>query len=230
MGAWISKEVRWLRAPLVFVQRFGPQINANFVRKSFVCVQALSTQHNHIFVSMFAFSRCKEIKVAFFEAQHGRCGVPVGLDVVCVCDWCQWCGLWFVLMYFVTELVSWFGHCSLTHFSKQITVFPLIPFGSHSFCRTRARLFNSLLKADRFIFALNNQSWRENKELILCFPIKSVSYHWVFVYLFFFLFQTKGKSQTGTVSDIEKYLSMVQIQDWRNAEFQKYKVSSEHNQ
>lgn len=34
---------------------------------------------------------------------------------------------------------------------------------------------------------------------------------------------TKGKSQAGTVSDIEKYLSMVQIQDWRNAEFQKYK-------
>ncbi|XP_058502370.1 pleckstrin homology domain-containing family G member 7 [Solea solea] len=34
---------------------------------------------------------------------------------------------------------------------------------------------------------------------------------------------TKGKSQTGTVSDIEKYLSTAQIQDWRNNELQKYK-------
>ncbi|MEQ2247016.1 hypothetical protein ILYODFUR_004993, partial [Ilyodon furcidens] len=35
---------------------------------------------------------------------------------------------------------------------------------------------------------------------------------------------TKGKLQAGTsLSDIEKYLSMMQIQDWRNAEFQKYK-------
>ncbi|XP_028264597.1 pleckstrin homology domain-containing family G member 7 [Parambassis ranga] len=34
---------------------------------------------------------------------------------------------------------------------------------------------------------------------------------------------TKGKSQTGTVLDIEKYLSTAQIQDWRNSELQKYK-------
>ncbi|XP_067358603.1 pleckstrin homology domain-containing family G member 7 isoform X2 [Channa argus] len=34
---------------------------------------------------------------------------------------------------------------------------------------------------------------------------------------------TKGKSQTGTVSDIEKYLSTAQIQDWRNSDLQKYK-------
>ncbi|XP_054893864.1 pleckstrin homology domain-containing family G member 7 [Poeciliopsis prolifica] len=34
---------------------------------------------------------------------------------------------------------------------------------------------------------------------------------------------TKGKLQVGTVSDIEKYLSTVQIQDWRNTDFQKYK-------
>ncbi|XP_027887331.1 pleckstrin homology domain-containing family G member 7 [Xiphophorus couchianus] len=34
---------------------------------------------------------------------------------------------------------------------------------------------------------------------------------------------TKGKLQVGTVSDIEKYLSMAQIQDWRNTDFQKYK-------
>lgn len=34
---------------------------------------------------------------------------------------------------------------------------------------------------------------------------------------------TKGKSQVGTVSDIEKYLSTAQIQDWRNSELQKYK-------
>ncbi|XP_023125733.1 pleckstrin homology domain-containing family G member 7 [Amphiprion ocellaris] len=34
---------------------------------------------------------------------------------------------------------------------------------------------------------------------------------------------TKGKSQTGTVSDIEKYLSTAQIQAWRNSELQKYK-------
>ncbi|XP_053282954.1 pleckstrin homology domain-containing family G member 7 [Pleuronectes platessa] len=34
---------------------------------------------------------------------------------------------------------------------------------------------------------------------------------------------TKGKSQTGTVSDIENYLSTAQIQDWRNSEPQKYK-------
>ncbi|XP_072241682.1 pleckstrin homology domain-containing family G member 7 [Leuresthes tenuis] len=33
----------------------------------------------------------------------------------------------------------------------------------------------------------------------------------------------KGKSQMGTVSDIEKYLSTAQIQDWRDPEFQKYK-------
>lgn len=33
----------------------------------------------------------------------------------------------------------------------------------------------------------------------------------------------KGKSQIGTVSDIEKYLSTAQIQDWRNSELQKYK-------
>ncbi|XP_062245331.1 pleckstrin homology domain-containing family G member 7 [Platichthys flesus] len=34
---------------------------------------------------------------------------------------------------------------------------------------------------------------------------------------------TKGKSQTGTVSDIQNYLSKAQIQDWRNSEPQKYK-------
>ncbi|XP_019749511.1 pleckstrin homology domain-containing family G member 7 [Hippocampus comes] len=35
---------------------------------------------------------------------------------------------------------------------------------------------------------------------------------------------TKGKSQTSTsVSDIEGYLSTVQIQDWRNSDLQKYK-------
>ncbi|KAM4573333.1 pleckstrin homology domain-containing family G member 7 isoform 2-T3 [Odontesthes bonariensis] len=33
----------------------------------------------------------------------------------------------------------------------------------------------------------------------------------------------KGKLQMGTVSDIEKYLSTTQIQDWRDPEFQKYK-------
>lgn len=37
-------------------------------------------------------------------------------------------------------------------------------------------------------------------------------------------FQTKGKPQTGTVLDIEKYLSTAQIQDWRNVDLQKYKV------
>lgn len=37
--------------------------------------------------------------------------------------------LWFVLMCFVLALGIWFGHCSLTHFSKQINVVPLIPFG-----------------------------------------------------------------------------------------------------
>jgi len=31
----------------------------------------------------------------------------------------------------------------------------------------------------------------------------------------------------GTVSDIEKYLSTAQIQDWRDPEFQKYKVRNE---
>ncbi|XP_053174833.1 pleckstrin homology domain-containing family G member 7 [Scomber japonicus] len=34
---------------------------------------------------------------------------------------------------------------------------------------------------------------------------------------------TKGKSHIGTVSDIEKYLSTVQIPDWRNPDLQKYK-------
>lgn len=34
---------------------------------------------------------------------------------------------------------------------------------------------------------------------------------------------TKGKSQIGTASDIEKHLSTTQIQDWRTPEFQKYK-------
>ncbi|CAN9499161.1 unnamed protein product [Ophioblennius macclurei] len=34
---------------------------------------------------------------------------------------------------------------------------------------------------------------------------------------------TKGKSQIGTVSDIEKYLSTAQIQDWRSTDLQKYK-------
>ncbi|XP_023262429.1 pleckstrin homology domain-containing family G member 7 isoform X1 [Seriola lalandi dorsalis] len=34
---------------------------------------------------------------------------------------------------------------------------------------------------------------------------------------------TKGKLQTGTVSDIEKYLSTAQIQDWRDTDLQKYK-------
>ncbi|XP_035520238.1 pleckstrin homology domain-containing family G member 7 isoform X1 [Morone saxatilis] len=34
---------------------------------------------------------------------------------------------------------------------------------------------------------------------------------------------TKGKSQTGTASDIEKYLSTSQIQDWRNSDLQRYK-------
>ncbi|XP_045893617.1 pleckstrin homology domain-containing family G member 7 isoform X2 [Micropterus dolomieu] len=34
---------------------------------------------------------------------------------------------------------------------------------------------------------------------------------------------TKGKSQTGTASDIEKCLSTSQIQDWRNSDLQRYK-------
>ncbi|XP_076588223.1 pleckstrin homology domain-containing family G member 7 [Chaetodon auriga] len=34
---------------------------------------------------------------------------------------------------------------------------------------------------------------------------------------------TKGKSQKGTVSDIEKHLSTSQIQDWRNCDHQRYK-------
>lgn len=34
---------------------------------------------------------------------------------------------------------------------------------------------------------------------------------------------SKGKPQTCTVSDIEKYLSTAQIQDWRNSELQRYK-------
>uniref|UniRef100_A0A1A7X2J7 Pleckstrin homology domain containing, family G (With RhoGef domain) member 7 n=1 Tax=Iconisemion striatum TaxID=60296 RepID=A0A1A7X2J7_9TELE len=34
---------------------------------------------------------------------------------------------------------------------------------------------------------------------------------------------TKGKLQTGTVSDIEKCLSAVQIQDWTHTDFQKFK-------
>nr|XP_057930831.1 pleckstrin homology domain-containing family G member 7 [Doryrhamphus excisus] len=34
---------------------------------------------------------------------------------------------------------------------------------------------------------------------------------------------TKGKSQNSTVSDIEKYLSTAQIQNWRNYDLQKYK-------
>ncbi|KAI3371451.1 hypothetical protein L3Q82_024048, partial [Scortum barcoo] len=34
---------------------------------------------------------------------------------------------------------------------------------------------------------------------------------------------TKGKSQIGTASDIEKYLSTSQIQDWRNSDLQRYK-------
>ncbi|XP_071358859.1 pleckstrin homology domain-containing family G member 7 [Trachinotus anak] len=34
---------------------------------------------------------------------------------------------------------------------------------------------------------------------------------------------SKGKSQPGTVSDIEKYLSTAQIQDWRDTDLQKYK-------
>ncbi|XP_061825906.1 pleckstrin homology domain-containing family G member 7 isoform X1 [Nerophis lumbriciformis] len=34
---------------------------------------------------------------------------------------------------------------------------------------------------------------------------------------------TKGKSQNGTVSDIEKYLTTAQIQDWRNCDLHKYK-------
>ncbi|XP_075998333.1 pleckstrin homology domain-containing family G member 7 isoform X2 [Genypterus blacodes] len=37
---------------------------------------------------------------------------------------------------------------------------------------------------------------------------------------------TKAKSQTGTASDIEKYLSTELIQDWRDAGLQKYKDSS----
>ncbi|TKS73285.1 Pleckstrin -like proteiny domain-containing family G member 7 [Collichthys lucidus] len=35
--------------------------------------------------------------------------------------------------------------------------------------------------------------------------------------------QTKGKSQTGTATDVEKYLSTSQIQDWRNSDLQRYK-------
>ncbi|XP_072291776.1 pleckstrin homology domain-containing family G member 7, partial [Eucyclogobius newberryi] len=34
---------------------------------------------------------------------------------------------------------------------------------------------------------------------------------------------TKAKLQIGTASDVEKHLSTAQIQDWRNADFQKYK-------
>lgn len=41
-----------------------------------------------------------------------------------------------------------------------------------------------------------------------------------------FLAQTKGKLQISTASDVEKHLSTAQIQDWRNPDFQKYKVST----
>ncbi|XP_054475499.1 pleckstrin homology domain-containing family G member 7 [Anoplopoma fimbria] len=37
---------------------------------------------------------------------------------------------------------------------------------------------------------------------------------------------TKGKAQTGTALDIEKYLSSSQIQDWRNPDLQRYKEYS----
>ncbi|CAG03428.1 unnamed protein product [Tetraodon nigroviridis] len=40
------------------------------------------------------------------------------------------------------------------------------------------------------------------------------------------ILQTKGKPQTGTASDIQKYLSKSQIADWRNSDFQKYKDCS----
>lgn len=39
-----------------------------------------------------------------------------------------------------------------------------------------------------------------------------------------FHLQTKGKAQTSTASDIEKYLLKTQIQDWRNFDLQRYKV------
>ena len=42
------------------------------------------------------------------------------------------------------------------------------------------------------------------------------------------IFQTKGKPQTGSASDIQKFLSKSQIQDWRNSDFQKYKVRNQH--
>ncbi|XP_034032683.1 pleckstrin homology domain-containing family G member 7 [Thalassophryne amazonica] len=37
---------------------------------------------------------------------------------------------------------------------------------------------------------------------------------------------SKGKLQIGTASDIEKYLSTAQIEDWRNTDLQKYKAFS----
>ena len=55
-----------------------------------------------------------------------------------------------------------------------------------------------------------------------------VMYNWQLPHFFSaFSFQTKGKSQTTTVSDIEKYLSTAEIKNFRNTEFQKYKVRYE---
>lgn len=52
--------------------------------------------------------------------------------------------LWFVLMCFVLAVGIWSGHCSLTHFSKQIIMVPLIAFGPFvialNTCSVKAKL------------------------------------------------------------------------------------------
>lgn len=58
--------------------------------------------------------------------------------------------LWFVLMCFVLAVGILFGHCSLTHFSKQINVVPLIPLGP--FCNWSTLEMQNLSQIHLFIY------------------------------------------------------------------------------
>lgn len=102
-----------------------------------ICVSLTTRFSVHSQYYVFVFADSKKSKWPFSRRST--------VGVLSACEVCGWsvpvvC-LWFVLMAFVSAVGFRFGHCSLTHFPKQINVVPLSPFviGQHLKCRTRAK-------------------------------------------------------------------------------------------
>lgn len=167
-------------------------------------------------------------------------GVFVRLSVVVVVVWllCGWggcCARWFVSTFPVEAASGWFGHCSLTHFSKQINVVPPYPVWlsynwsalvMQNLSQTCFSFSKRLLWRDAGTRKKKkNMSTRVRKPKVLF-----QRHTWCSCVSSPFTLQTKAKLQMSTASDIEKYLSTAQIQNWMNSDLQRYKVSNERCQ